>query len=426
MRLPRPRFTPDWLFTYTGVMLLLGVAVNWGAGFTQFAHSLTLPSMEIDLGLSHTKAGLVITVANLVRICSTFTAGTLAPRYGSRFIIGVGTVAAGSSMVMLGFSQTYLLVLLSSACMGIGTGMALAPMMGLLSRFFRARDRGLAAGLASMGGSFAFIFAGVLVPWLVGKDTDEGWRNSWFVFGSLAIGIGIASLIFLKERPNSAQTSPLAEGEVVANQARSPSLGAWPMAAYKNPMIWLATFLAFNSGWSQGLFNAFFGVYLSQENGISLGTVGQLVVIIGVISISSGTFWGTLSDRVSRGQAFFYSYVLQAIAFSLMALLPGIVSFIIAAILIGFTLRAAYTICAACSGDYVAVQFAPAAFGLMSVGAGLGNALSPTVGGLIADNFGTNWSFGLAMIGAFVGMAASVVMIKKPSSREPALPVPST
>jgi len=420
MRLPRPRLTPDWLFTYTGVMLLLGVAVNWGAGFTQFAHSLTLPSMEVDLGLSHTKAGLVITVANLVRICSTFTAGTLAPRYGSRFIIGVGTVAAGSSMIMLGLSQTYLLVLLSSAFMGVGTGMALAPMMGLLSRFFRVGDRGLAAGLASMGGSFAFIFAGVLVPWLVGKDADEGWRNSWFVFGALAIGIGLTALIFLKEQPKSA------EGGVSANQAAPRVQGAWPMAAYKSPMIWLATFLAFNTGWSQGVFNAFFGVYLSQENSISLGTVGQLVVLIGVISISSGTFWGALSDRVSRGQAFFYSYVLQAIAFALMALFPGIVSFIIAAVLIGFTLRAAYTICAACSGDYVAVQFSAAAFGLISVGAGLGNALSPTVGGLIADSFGMHWSFALAMIGAIVGMAASVVMIKNPTSRQAPLPAPST
>jgi MFS family permease len=420
MRLPRPRLTPDWLFTYTGVMLLLGVAVNWGAGFTQFAHSLTLPSMEVDLGLSHTKAGLVITVANLVRICSTFTAGTLAPRYGSRFIIGVGTVAAGSSMIMLGLSQTYLLVLLSSAFMGVGTGMALAPMMGLLSRFFRVGDRGLAAGLASMGGSFAFIFAGVLVPWLVGKDADEGWRNSWFVFGALAIGIGLTALIFLKEQPKSA------EGGVSANQAAPRVRGAWPMAAYKSPMIWLATFLAFNTGWSQGVFNAFFGVYLSQENSISLGTVGQLVVLIGVISISSGTFWGALSDRVSRGQAFFYSYVLQAIAFALMALFPGIVSFIIAAVLIGFTLRAAYTICAACSGDYVAVQFSAAAFGLISVGAGLGNALSPTVGGLIADSFGMHWSFALAMIGAIVGMAASVVMIKNPASRQAPLPAPST
>ncbi|MBT98088.1 MAG: hypothetical protein CL902_05615 [Dehalococcoidia bacterium] len=414
MRFPRPRFTPDWLFTYTGVMLLVGVAVNWGAGFTQFAHSLTLPSMEVDLGLSHTKAGLVITVANLVRICSTFISGTLAPRYGSRFIIGIGSIGSGGSMIMLGLSHSYMWVLLSAGLMGIGTGMALVPMMGLLVRWFRTSDRGLAAGLASMGGSFAFIFAGVLVPWLVGNDAADGWRHSWFVFGALALGIGVAALILLREPAQSAEPPRTAAG----NRPSSPARGAWPMAAYKSPMIWLATFLAFNTGWSQGVFNAFFGVYLSQENGISLGTVGQLVVLIGVFSTTSGTFWGTLSDRVNRGQAFFYSYVLQAIAFALMALFPGIISFIIAALLIGFTLRAAYTICAACSSDYVAVQFSAAAFGLMSVGAGLGNALSPTVGGLIADHFGMAWSFGLAMIGAIVGMGASVVMIKNPTSRE--------
>lgn len=91
MKFPKPsRFAPDWLFTYTGVMLLMGVAVNWGAGFTNFAHSLTLPSMEVDLGLTHTKAGFVITMMAMVRIGSSLIAGTLAPRYGSRFIIGLG------------------------------------------------------------------------------------------------------------------------------------------------------------------------------------------------------------------------------------------------------------------------------------------------------------------------------------------------
>jgi len=90
------------LFTYTGVMLLTGILVNWGAGFTNFAHSLTLPSMELDLGISHTKAGLVITVMAMVRMGSTFIAGTLAPRYGSRFIIGIGTVGAGGAMILMG------------------------------------------------------------------------------------------------------------------------------------------------------------------------------------------------------------------------------------------------------------------------------------------------------------------------------------
>jgi len=410
MRLPKPqRFSPDWLFTYTGVMLLTGVLINWGAGFTQFAHSLTLPSMEIDLDLSHTKAGFVITLTAIVRMASTLISGTLAPRYGSRMIIGLGTIGAGLAMVLLGFAQVYSLVLLAAALMGVGTGMALTPMMGLLSRWFRRGDRGLAAGLAATGGSFAFIFAGVIVPLLVGRDAGDGWRHAWFVFGALSIAIGATSILFLRERP---KIDP--DGAPPASRAG----GAWPMSAYKNRMIWLVTFLAFNSGWSQNIFTSFFGVYLSQENGISLTTAGQLVVLIGVLSVVSGVLWGRMSDQLGRGQAFFYSFLMQGVAFVLMAVAPGMVSFVIAAVLLGFTLRAAYTVCAASAGDYVAVQFSAAAFGLMSVGAGLGSAISPTVGGAIADNVNMNWTFAIASMSSVVGMAGALVLMKNPRKPE--------
>jgi len=414
MRRPKPlNLAPDWLLSYTGVMLLTGILVNWGAGFTQFAHSLTLPSMEVDLDLSHTKAGFVITLTAMVRMASTLVAGTLAPRYGSRFIIGTGTIGAGGAMILLGFAESYPLVLLAAGLMGVGTGMALTPMMGLLSRWFRQQDRGLAAGLAATGGSFAFIFAGVIVPWLVGRDAGDGWRHAWFVFGGLGIGIGTVSLLFLRERPTAGFGS-----SQTASQGSNQAQGAWPIAAYKNPMIWLVTFLAFNSGWSQNIFTSFFGVYLSQENGISLTTAGQLVVLIGVLSVTSGVLWGRMSDQVSRSSAFFYSFLLQGVAFVLMAALPGMASFIIAAVLLGITLRAAYTVCAAAAGDYVTVQFSAAAFGLMSVGAGLGSAISPTVGGAIADNLNMNWTFAVASVSSVVGMAGSIVLSKRPPRLE--------
>ena len=410
MRLHKPlNLAPDWLFSYTGVMLLTGMLVNWGAGFTQFAHSLTLPSMEVDLALSHTKAGFVITLTAMVRMASTLISGTLAPRYGSRFIIGTGSVVVGGSMILLGLAQIYPLVLLAAGLMGVGSGMALTPMMGLLSRWFRQQDRGLAAGLAATGGSFAFIFAGVVVPLLVGRDAGDGWRHAWFTFGGLAIGIGAISLLFLRERPIAS-----AEGVPSDHQSPSQAQGAWPIAAYKNPMIWLVTFLAFTSGWSQNIFTSFFGAYLSQENGISLATAGQLVVLIGLLSATSGVLWGRMSDQVSRGQAFFYSFMLQGVAFILMATLPGIASFIVASVLLGFTLRATYTVCAAAAGDYVAVQFSAAAFGLMSVGAGLGSAFSPTVGGAIADHVSMNWTFAVASFGSVAGMVGALAMNKQP------------
>jgi MFS family permease len=121
-----------------------------------------------------------------------------------------------------------------------------------------------------------------------------------------------------------------------------------------------------------------------------------------------------LSDRFSRSQVFFYSFLLQGMAFVLMAAVPGMPSFIVAAVLLGVTLRAAYTVCAASAGDYVAVQFSAAAFGLMSFGAGLGSAISPTVGGAIADSISMNWTFTLASASSLTGMAGSIVLSKRP------------
>ena len=105
-----------------------------------------------------------------------------------------------------------------------------------------------------------------------------------------------------------------------------------------------------------------------------------------------------------------------------MAMLPGIGSFIIASILLGSTLRAAYTICAASSADYVPVQFSAAAFGLMSVGAGLGSSISPTVGGAIADNLNMSWTFAMASADSVVGMCGSLVLTKRPPLAETVQP----
>lgn len=198
-------------------------------------------------------------------------------------------------MILLGFAEAYPLVLLSAALMGLGSGTALAPMMGLLSRWFKTGDRGLAAGLAATGGSFAFIFAGVVVPWLVGRNADDGWRHAWFLFGMLAIAIGSAALLLVREGLGPSHDN----GHGGAHSGKR-SHAAWPMAAYKNPMIWLITFLAFTSGWSQNVFTSFFGAYLSQENGVSLTTAGQLVILIGLPSVTSGVDCRTMRARARR------------------------------------------------------------------------------------------------------------------------------
>ena len=375
-------------------MLLVAFLLNYATGFVQYGYSLTLPPMEDALHLSHPEAGLLITVTAATRMGGSLVSGTLAPRYGSRSITAVGTLGMGMGMVLLGLAHSYATALGAAVLMGIASGAALTPIMGVLAAWFRQRDRGLAAGLAASGGSITFIFAGIAIPILTGANWEDGWRHSWQLFGGIVLLVGMASLLFVRERPN----------EPLETERRpDPPRTAWPIEAFKHPAVWLITLLAFTSGWSQNLFTTFFGLYLTQENGVSLATAGKLVVLIGALSIGSGVAWGWMSDKLGRGQAFAYSFLVQAGAYVLLAVAPVFVSFLIASALIGFTLRAAYTICAASAGDYVPVRFTAAAFALISVGASLGSTVSPTIGGLIADFVDMRWVFWLATGGSVLG-----------------------
>lgn len=382
-------------------MLLVAFFLNLATGFVQYGFSLTLPSMKEALLLSHTEAGLLITVTAATRMGGSLASGTLAPRYGSRSITAGGTIAVGVSRVLLGLAQNYAAALGAAVLMGIASGAALTPIMGLLAAWFRLRDRGLAAGLAASGGSIAFIFTGLAIPLLTGSDWENGWRHSWQLFGGVVVVIGVASLLFIRDRPSE----PLD-----AERRTDPPRTAWPIEAFKHPAVWLITLLAFTSGWSQNLFTTFFGLYLTQENEVSLATAGQLVILIGVLSIGSGVAWGWMSDKLGRGQAFAWSFVVQGAAYVLLGIAPVFVSFLIASALIGFTLRAAYTICAASAGDYVPVRFSAAAFALMSVGAGLGSTVSPTIGGLMADYISMKWVFWLATGGSVLGSTGALYL----------------
>jgi MFS family permease len=392
------RLAPDWLLTYAGVILLMSVLVNLATSFAQYTHSLTLPAMQESLRLTYTQAGVLITVGAVVRMFSSLVAGTLAPRYGSRAIIGTSAIGAGGAMLLLAASTSFLVALAAMALIGFATGSALTPMMGLLSSWFRVRSRGLVAGLAASGGSVAFVIAGIIVPWLTAQDSSQGWRHTWYLAGLVVIVIGVLALFFLQDQPRNAVPT-ISPGTLPGAKRR-----AWPLAAYKNPLVWLVTFLAFCSGWSQSIFNTFFGAYLSQENGIPLAVAGQLLVLIGLLSVGSGILWGRVSDRFGRGQAFLLTFLLQGAGFALFWLMPVLGAFVVSAVLMGLTLRAAYTVCAAAAGDYVPVEFSAAAFALMSVGAGLGSSISPVIAGAIGDATGTlSWAFALALGTAVIG-----------------------
>ncbi|HCG91545.1 MAG TPA: hypothetical protein DEZ08_06880 [Dehalococcoidia bacterium] len=395
---------PYWFKTHALLILIIALFVNLVQGFFQFGYNITIPLMQDSLGMSYTQAGALMTIGWGTRTISNLFFGTLSARFGPKIIASSNVLLAALAMVVIAFTPNYTITALAMIAMGIGTGGSISPVMGLLSSWFKTHDRGLAAGIASSGTGLAFTVPGVILPFLLVAIGTEAWRTIWFSFGFISLLVGIASFLIIYD-PNKASASK----KVVRNLSSS-----WPIEVFKNSFVWLLAYLAFWSGWATTIFAAFSGLYLANTFHISIGTISNLAIMAGIVSIGSGVLWGRISDYLGRGPAFLLTFLVQTVAFVLLWLFPSLPSFIVAYLIMGLTLRSSYVICAASAGDYVPTKFAPAAFGLMATGASLGSAISPLISGITADYTGTlQWAFSLGVFANFVSILGAIYLIKK-------------
>ena len=397
---------PQWVRTYAAVILAVSLAVNLITSFSLYVQALTIPGMKSTFDLSYTTVFVLVVALSISRVVSGLLSGAAASRYGGRWMVISSIFVQAVAMGLLGWSPSYWVALVAMIAVGVSSGASLTPMMGMLAPWFRATDRGVAAGIAASGGSLAIIFTGVIVPPLTGVFGEEAWRYTWYVLAATSVVIGLVCVGFIREAQVSA--TPPSGGQPAASTAKSTPTrrgpAGWPVQVYTNPYVWLITGMAFCSGFVHGILTSSYGAYLEVEHGTDVAVVGALFMLIGVLSIGSGIGSGALSDRIGRGLAFGATFLIEVACHSLFWLAPELVFFIIASVLAGFALRSTYTICAAAAGDFVPVFMAPAAFGLMGMGAGIGGTISPAISGPIADATGTlRWSFAMASGAALVG-----------------------
>ena len=398
---------PDWIRTYAAVVLAVALAVNLITSFSLYVQALTIPGMKESFGLSYTTVFVLVVALSISRVISGLLSGAMASRYGGRWMVTFSVFAQAISMGLLGWSPNYWVALLAMVVVGVSSGAALTPMMGMLAPWFRVTDRGVAAGIAATGGSLAIIFTGAIVPPLTEAFGADAWRYTWYVLACTSVVIGLVCVSFIREAPAGVSTSARPVAPTPGASDRRPaghSPTSWPVQVYTNPYVWLITGMAFCSGFVHGILTSSYGAYLEIEHGIDVAVVGALFMSIGILSITSGVGSGALSDRVGRGMAFGVTFLIEVACHSLFWLAPELTYFVIASVLAGFALRSTYTICAAAAGDYVPVYMAPAAFGLMGMGAGIGSTISPIIAGPIADLTGTlQWSYAMAAAVAVLG-----------------------
>ena len=124
--------------------------------------------------------------------------------------------------------------------------------MALVSAWFGARRRGLSSGAGVAGSSVALIVTGPLIPAILQRSGENGWRVSWYVLAVLTLLVFGAAALFLCNRPAERGLRPIGESE--AERGASPTAAAasaldWG-SVYRSRLLWKLAGIYFGFGFS--------------------------------------------------------------------------------------------------------------------------------------------------------------------------------
>jgi len=400
-------------------ILVAGIFTIFGSiGLGRFAIGMIIPEMGAGLGLTNTQLGIIVSGTFVGYLVSTAVSGELATRFGPRRVIAAAMFLISFGMVIAGIAHGFWPALAGQLLIGTGTGGSNVPAMGLITRWYSKKFRGTASGLMAMGSGLGFALAGTLVPFLVGLYGGAGWRMSWFYLGSLVFMIAVLGAVVFKNTPDEIGIEPIGgiediDGATSSSPRKAGKEGSahWKDIYFSKP-LWELGLIYFMFGFSYVIFTTFFAKYLVEEIGFSHSMAGQLWSVVGVVSIASGFLWGLLSDRIGRKSTLFIVYSLQGLCLLTLALVHAPNSIVLASLIYALTLWSIPAIMAATCADYVGGKFAPAAFGMITLFFGAGQAISPWVSGYILD---LTHSFAIPfLVSAGAGIVGAILLLALP------------
>jgi len=358
--------------------------VVFGAlGLARFGYTMLLPAMQSTLRLDSAQAGGLATANLAGYLLLSLIGGALATRYGPRAVITAGLMVAAVGMLLTGTATSFAGASCWRALTGVGSGASNVPVMGLMSAWFAPRRRGLATGIAVTGSSLALIALGPVLPHLLTLYHGDGWRVCWFLFAAMTGGLAVLAMSALRNHPSALGLRPF--GEARDEAPASVPLGRTPWATVcGSGRIWYVGCVYAAFGFSYIIYMTFFAKYLIAEGSYGPPAAGRLFMLVGWVSLLCG-LWGWVSDTIGRRVALAIVYLTQGVAFGLFALWPAPSGFMLSALLFGLTAWSIPAIMAAACGDLLGPRLAPAGLGFVTLFFGVGQAVGPSVAGILAD-----------------------------------------
>lgn len=345
-----------------------------------------LPFIRDDFNLDYTQSGLVASAFSLAYGVGQLPAGWLADRFGPRIVITIGICGVALAGLLVGLSQTYVVMLVFLVLMGLVGGGYHPSAVPLISASVEPSNRGRALGFHLIGGGGSFFLAPLVAAAMA---TAWGWRAS---FIGLAIPTMVFGIIFyrrLSQQAGRRKTQP------VADHYDGTTPGRWRR---------LVAFIILNTFTQAVLFSvtAFIPLFMVDHFGVGKEMAAIFLAITYSAGLWASPLGGYLSDRLGRMRVILALCFLTGPVIYLLTLVsygPGI-----GALLLGLGMVMYLRMPA--SEAYIIGQtperHRSTIFGVFYFsGMEAGGLLTPVMGSLV-DQFGFQTSFTLAGVALVV------------------------
>ena len=318
-----------------GLHISIGSVYAWSV--------LTRPIMA-DMGFTLSKTTWTFSLAILMLGLSAGFLGSFAEKIGPKksgllamlfWVTGLlGTAYA------LSIHNLTLLYLFYGIIGGIGLGIGYITPVSTLVKYFPNRP-GFATGLAIMGFGFASLIAGPLMQYLVAQ---VGLVDTFIILGVIYLVIMGASSLYLKapQQKHPTRTSKDRSTMYVHTHGMlaNDAMKTWQFGA-----LWWVFFINITCG--IGLLSL--ASPMAQEAiGMTPTAAASLVGIIGIFNGGGRIAWSTISDYLGRAQTYILFFIIEIVAFYLLAQTNSALTFQILILLIitcyggGFACMPAY------------------------------------------------------------------------------------
>tara|TARA_B110000263_G_C15308872_1_gene511933 strand:- start:2992 stop:4173 length:1182 start_codon:yes stop_codon:yes gene_type:complete len=200
---------------------------------------LFIKPMGDELNIGRSYFGWASTARQLTAGLSSPIMGSWIDKYGSRILLPIATLITGLGLILLGFNSSGILMIVIFGLIGItslgGPGSLITTVP--ISKWF-IEKRGKALAITSLG---VPIGAMIFVPLTQFFIDTTGWRNTWMIFGLLAIIIIIPpSLYFLRREPEDIGLIP--DGVQIINDDFKDKEVSWEFKeAVRTNVFWRIT-----------------------------------------------------------------------------------------------------------------------------------------------------------------------------------------